>query len=201
MYKNGGQKKNVKCLCKNGQNGDPAWKKSCSWSFKDAPWSASDVKTIQCKARTDQSTTTATTSTTTTTTTTTPANPNTHRFCKEKNTWIPCSNCYSYVETDDYFYNYDNYNVYRDEWHTCTYSISTKCNPNFVDRMGRDCDYNEFVCGLTRVVEGVVTVDSNMPFLDRGIMTDEGYMTAFNCPQCGCTEENGPIRPNFDPGF
>jgi len=30
LFQKGGQKKNVKCLCKNGQNGDPEWKKSCS---------------------------------------------------------------------------------------------------------------------------------------------------------------------------
>ena len=28
----------------------------------------------------------------------------------------------------------------EDELHTCTYSISTKCNPNFVDVYGRTCD-------------------------------------------------------------
>ena len=39
----------MRCLCKKGQNGDPAWKKSCSWSFKDAPWSSSDVDNVQCK--------------------------------------------------------------------------------------------------------------------------------------------------------
>ena len=39
----------MRCLCKKGQNGDPAWKKSCSWSFQDAPWSYSDVDNVQCK--------------------------------------------------------------------------------------------------------------------------------------------------------
>ena len=48
-YRRGGDKKNVKCLCKNGQNGDPAWKKSCSWSFQNAPWMQSDVDNVQCK--------------------------------------------------------------------------------------------------------------------------------------------------------
>ena len=48
-YKKGGYKRNVKCECKNGQNGDPEWKKSCSWSFNGAPWSPSDVDTVQCK--------------------------------------------------------------------------------------------------------------------------------------------------------
>ena len=48
-YKKGGNKKSVRCLCRNGQKGDPSWKKSCSWSFKDAPWTSSDINTIQCK--------------------------------------------------------------------------------------------------------------------------------------------------------
>ena len=39
----------MRCKCRNGQNGDPTWKKSCSWSFNDAPWSSSDVDTVQCK--------------------------------------------------------------------------------------------------------------------------------------------------------
>jgi len=47
-FKKGGQKKNVKCLCKNGQNGDPAWKKSCSWSYKNALWVPSDVNGVTC---------------------------------------------------------------------------------------------------------------------------------------------------------
>ena len=51
VFKKGGQKRNVKCFCKNGQNGDPAWKKSCSWSFKGAPWYPSDVKSVTCKGR------------------------------------------------------------------------------------------------------------------------------------------------------
>ena len=132
-YTKGGQKKNVKCLCKNGQNGDPAWKKSCSWSFQDATWSVSDVKNVQCKARTNLSTTSTTTATPTTTTTTTSttsttqANPNTHSKCEIMNTWISCSNCYSYTQKitdwDDYYFNYDTFDVIYDEF-TCTFSIS-----------------------------------------------------------------------------
>ena len=181
----------MKCLCKNGQNGDPAWKKSCSWSFHDGPWSASDVRSVQCKARTNQSTTTkkttmTTTTTTSTTTSTTQANPNTHRLCELRNTWIPCSNCYSYTETEDNFYNYETYDDERED-HTCTYSISTVCNPNFVDKIGSNCD---------RLMQGCQRGGYRW-YVDAGFMTDTGFMTAFNCPQCGCTEENGPIRPNF----
>jgi len=183
LYKKGGQKKNVKCLCKNGQNGDPAWKKSCSWSFQDARWSVSDVKSVQCKASTNQSTTTTTTITTTTTT---QANPNTHRICKIRNTWMPCSNCYAYVETDHLFYNYKTFE-YEMEEHTCTYSISTACNPNFVDKLGRTCD---------KLARGCQKGGYRW-YIDQGFLTDSGFMTALNCPQCGCTEENGPIRANF----
>jgi len=49
VFNKGGQKRNVKCLCKNGQNGDPAWKKSCSWSFQNKPWTPAIVKTVSCK--------------------------------------------------------------------------------------------------------------------------------------------------------
>ena len=49
VFNKGGQKRNVKCLCKNGQNGDPAWKKSCSWQFQGKPWFPSYVKTVNCK--------------------------------------------------------------------------------------------------------------------------------------------------------
>ena len=33
-FKKGGKFRAAKCLCKNGQGGDPFWKKSCSWSYK-----------------------------------------------------------------------------------------------------------------------------------------------------------------------
>ena len=48
LFKKGTQKRNVKCMCKNGQNGDPAWKKSCSWSFLDAPWHEKDSELVMC---------------------------------------------------------------------------------------------------------------------------------------------------------
>ena len=189
----------MKCLCKNGQNGDPAWKKSCSWSFQESPWSVSDVKSVQCKARTNQSSTTTTTTTTTTTPTTTTAiqaYPNTHPKCEIKNTLTPCSNCYTYVATiTDYFfvYNYETYQDYYDsETYTCTYSISTVCNPNFVDSWNFDnCDK------LAKAVCRNGNFQRGYRWLDYGVMTDEGFMTALNCPQCGCTEESGPIRANF----
>ena len=72
VFKMGGAKRNVKCQCKNGQNGDPAWRKSCAWEFKGQPWSISDVRDIECKFKF--------TTTTPTTTTTTPV-PNTRPPC------------------------------------------------------------------------------------------------------------------------
>ena len=48
VFKKGGRKRNVKCFCKNGQNGDPAWKKSCNWSFQGKPWYPGHVNTVQC---------------------------------------------------------------------------------------------------------------------------------------------------------
>ena len=49
LFQKGGQKKNVKCLCKNGRNGDPEWKKSCSWDFRGDVWTVDDFKTVACK--------------------------------------------------------------------------------------------------------------------------------------------------------
>jgi hypothetical protein len=43
------KKKDVKCLCKNGQNGDPWWKKSCNWEFSGRTWYPHDVNTVTCK--------------------------------------------------------------------------------------------------------------------------------------------------------
>ena len=53
VFKKGSAKRNVKCICKNGRNGDPAWKKSCDWEFRGKPWSPSDVNDVQCKAKTN----------------------------------------------------------------------------------------------------------------------------------------------------
>ena len=39
----------MRCLCRKGQNGDPSWKKSCSWSFNNALWSTSDTDGVQCE--------------------------------------------------------------------------------------------------------------------------------------------------------
>ena len=50
-YKKGGNPRNVKCLCKNGQNGDPWWKKSCSWSNQGNAFTAADVSEITCTSK------------------------------------------------------------------------------------------------------------------------------------------------------
>ena len=178
----------MKCLCKNGQNGDPSWKKSCSWSFNDAPWSASDLKLVQCKSKT-QPTTQSTTSSTTpptiqsTNQSTTVANPNTHRFCEVFDSWTSeCSQCYSYTHVDNFFT--DGYDDYSYEDFTCEFTISTICDPNFVDKNGRNCDsYTKWDWCSNRL--------QTRKYLSWGVMTDKGFMTGFNCPQCGCGE-NGP---------
>ena len=72
VFKMGAAKRNVKCQCRNGQNGDPAWKKSCAWEFKGQPFSISDVQDVECKFKF--------TTTTATTTSTTPV-PNTRPPC------------------------------------------------------------------------------------------------------------------------
>ena len=49
LFKKGGRTKSVKCLCRKGQNGDPEWKKSCSWDFRGDAWTNEEFKTIECK--------------------------------------------------------------------------------------------------------------------------------------------------------
>ena len=43
------KKKDVKCMCRAGQNGDPAWIKSCNWEFRGKTWYPHDVNTVSCK--------------------------------------------------------------------------------------------------------------------------------------------------------
>ena len=50
-YKKGSAYRNAKCLCKNGQNGDPWWKKSCTWSHKSNTFNASDASDIVCTSK------------------------------------------------------------------------------------------------------------------------------------------------------
>ena len=50
-YNNGGAKRNAKCLCKNGQNGDPWWKKSCDWYHKQDQFQSADVADITCTSK------------------------------------------------------------------------------------------------------------------------------------------------------
>ena len=193
-YKKGDQKKNVKCLCKNGQNGDPSWKKSCSWSFNDKPWSVSDVKHVQCKARDRVTTTQSTTQSTTATTIAT--NPNTHRFCEYFDGWTSeCSHCYSYTLETDYFYNDETYKYYYEDY-TCEMKISTVCDSNFVDKFGRDCIWHASTTGrCQKYATGEWSVDPifGVPHhLGAGVMSDEGFVTQYNCPECGCGA-NGPI--------
>lgn len=53
LFKGQNPKKNLKCLCKNGQNGDPAWKKSCEWEFMGEQWRPAGpmVSSITCKPK------------------------------------------------------------------------------------------------------------------------------------------------------
>ena len=117
-------------------------------------------------------------------------NPNTHRFCEIKNTWTECSQCYTYEHTADFFKpsDYDgseSYDYYFEDY-TCIYSISTVCDPKFVDYRGRDCEY---YAGRAECQLGYSW------YIRYGTMTEQGFMTPFNCPQCGC-DENGPFRPD-----
>ena len=50
-YKKGGNHKRVKCVCKKGQNGDPAWKNSCSWKFGRKPFNKSHWESMVCNPK------------------------------------------------------------------------------------------------------------------------------------------------------
>ena len=53
LFKGQNPKKNLKCLCRNGQNGDPSWKKSCEWEFMGEQWRPAGpmVSSITCKPK------------------------------------------------------------------------------------------------------------------------------------------------------
>ena len=132
--------------------------------------------------------TTTTSTTTTSTTTTTAAEYNTHRFCEMRgwlHAWSPecllAKKCYAYVHSDDYFYH--DYNSYNEDWE-CQFTLSTECDPYFIDNVGDDCNY----------YDGRYCHRSNEFMLSYGTISPTGgVMTGLNCPQCGCGED-GPIR-------
>ena len=139
---------------------------------------------------TTTTTTTTTTSTSTTTTTSTTSadrtvgdtNPNTHYLCGI--TWLDgwtdaCSpqQCYPYVHEDDYFYNEDNYNSYTESF-SCEFTVAIECDPNFVDIWGDSCGWYQR--------NGACEDYSNGEMLEYGYLTDVGFKTGLNCPQCGC---------------
>ena len=129
-------------------------------------------------------TTSTTTSTTTTFTTTEDPNPNTHWLCDIDGWTAECSpeQCYPYAHET---YDYDDLtheNVF------CEYTVSSVCDPNFVDRYGDGCDWYER--------RGECEDLSNDLLLSYGIFTTaEGFKTGLNCPSCGCGK-NGPINMN-----
>ena len=40
--------RNAKCVCKKGQNGDPAWKYSCAWEHRNNPFAEADAYAATC---------------------------------------------------------------------------------------------------------------------------------------------------------
>ena len=113
-------------------------------------------------------------------------NPNTHRFCEYMGSWsAECSpeECYSFVHELDYFYNYETGEDYYEDF-TCEFTLSTECDPDFIDRDGYQCDWYENWNKCAPL--------PNAALLRYGIPTSEGFKTGLNCPVCGC-DENGPI--------
>ena len=179
----------MKCLCKNGQNGDPAWKKSCSWSFNDAPWSLSDVKSVQCKRRTGssesqsdiesttqsmaQSTTRSTTSTSTTATSTTPE-LNSYTF------FITTRVKTAFGRQDGWLSQTPFGQISKSE---NTVEISKLCNPDFINSFGMGCKEHRCRGNLFKL-------------LASGVQNKDGlWETNLNCPNCGC-ENDEPMNIN-----
>ena len=155
----------------------------------DKKWYDIYKNVLGCEKNTTTTTTTTstTTSTTTTSTTTEDPNPNTHHFCdKNGGTWTAeCSSqqCYRYVHSDDYFLDPETYDYYYEDF-TCEFTVAIACDPNFVDTVGDDCSRygSSDWCDM-----------SNDNMLNYGFLTDEGFKTALQCPQCGCGA-NGAIN-------
>ena len=75
---------------------------------------------------------------------------------------------------------------YYDEAYECEYTLSTVCDPNFIDSEGYGCEnYNKFDDGCAAF--------SNYALMYNGVNSPTGVMTGLNCPICGCGED-GPIR-------
>ena len=76
--------------------------------------------------------------------------------------------------------------------------ISTVCDSNFVDKRGLDCNWHVTYGRCQKMANAFANGEIQLwthewsRDLSHGVMSDEGLMTQFNCPQCGCGE-NGPI--------
>ena len=116
-------------------------------------------------------------------------NPNTHPYCEKLDTWTAeCSSeqCYPYVQTYNYYWNDETMESSFDDF-TCEFTLSTECDPNFVDKLGDDCEW------YMKATSGKCQNMSNKDMLQFGVLTAEGFKTALNCPVCGCGEI-GPIN-------
>ena len=155
--------------------------------YGDEATTTTSTTTSSTTTTTTSSTTTTTTSSTTTTTTTSTSFQ--HRFCKTDIWSAEClmeNRCYTYVHYDDYFYNYETYESYSENYE-CEYTLSTVCNPNFIDSDNNDCEaYNRFDDGCA-----IISIHTLLHFAVSS--PNEGVMTGLNCPVCGCGED-GPIR-------
>ena len=117
-------------------------------------------------------------------------NPNKHRYCEIIDGWTSeCSpeQCYAYVhEGTDEFWDYETYSYMYEDF-SCEFTISSVCDPNFVDRYGDGCDWYAENSGKH------CEYHTTSALLYYGVLTAEGFKTALNCPACGCGE-NGPIN-------
>ena len=69
-----------------------------------------------------------------------------------------------------------------------TYTIDNRCNPDFVDINGNDCEMQAKWCYTERWTTDYVFAPTGLHLLPlTGMRTELGIQTAYSCPQCGCT--------------
>ena len=68
------------------------------------------------------------------------------------------------------------------------YTIDNRCNPDFVDVNGNDCEQQALWCHTERWTTEYVFAPTGLHLLPlTGMKTEFGIQTAYSCPQCGCT--------------
>ena len=74
------------------------------------------------------------------------------------------------------------------------YTIDNRCNPDWIDKNGHDCEVISQHCDKAYFTTNYVFSETGLHLLPMiGMETEFGIQTAYSCPQCGCT---GNINTN-----